>query len=315
MDLGSPVNIMISKHDEKAFVTRQKLIKVLPQSMAAELGIKLSTLFSLLVKMSVGASQRSRANFNRNQPQSQVPSIPARAIATELSAHTVKMLEWEPPISNKRVATKYPGLRFSFFICGIQMCSQLIMDETKSPFHLMLQHLLAKDGVKALEKILYGGAKAATGIELDEILAQPKLPEGCAEFIAEWLALIEKMVDTARVMESRYSLPSKYDPDQCHVPFRPGRYLASVHQLAFKAVNHLWGKSSLKGYSPKVNSPKLLESLLAVLRHVIKSEEFVRKQTEKENKEDEDQSKNKGLNYSCSRHIIYLMSYLYIFIC
>ena len=46
--------------------------------------------------------------------------------------------------------------------------------------------------------------------------------------MAQWLALIEKMVDTNRVTESRYALPSKYDPDQGHVPFRPGRYLASV---------------------------------------------------------------------------------------
>merc|ERR1711990_361189 len=43
-----------------------------------------------------------------------------------------------------------------------------------------------------------------------------------------------------------------------------------------------------------MGSPKLLESLLAVLRHVIKSEEFVRKQTEKENKEDEDEQSKRG---------------------
>merc|ERR1711990_229134 len=166
--------------------------------------------------------------------------------------------------------------------------------DTKSPFHLMLQHFLSKDGIKALETILYEGTKQATGFELSEILTKDELPEGCAEFMAQWLALIEKMVDTNRVTESRYALPSKYDPDQGHVPFRPGRYLACVHQLAFKAVNCIWGKSSLKGYAPKVNSPKLLETLLAVLRHVIKSEEFVRQQTEKENKEQEEDKPKRG---------------------
>ena len=62
-------------------------------------------------------------------------------------------------------------------------------------------------------------------------------------------------------------------------------------QMPVKAINVMWGKSSLKGNAPKVNSPKLLETLLTVLRHVIKSEEFVRKQNDKENKEDEDQPK------------------------
>ena len=129
---------------------------------------------------------------------------------------------------------------------------------------------------------------------MEEVLNRETLPDGVAEFIAEWLTLVEKMVDTNRVMDSKYSLPAKYDPDQCHVPFRPGRYLARVHQMAFKAINIMWGKSSLKGYAPKPNAPKLLETLLAVLRHVIKSEEFVRKQNDKENKEDEDHPKNTG---------------------
>ena len=131
-------------------------------------------------------------------------------------------------------------------------------------------------------------------------MKKDSLPEGVAEFIAEWLNLVEKMVDTGRVMDSKYSLPAKYDPDQCHVPFRPGRYLARVHQMAFKAINEMWGKSSLKANAPKVNSPKLLETLLAVLRHVIKSEEFVRKQNDKENKEDEDHPKNMGLLLVCN---------------
>ena len=48
-------------------------------------------------------------------------------------------------------------MRLVFFICGNQMCMQLIMDESKSLFHLMLQHFLVKDGLTALENILYQG--------------------------------------------------------------------------------------------------------------------------------------------------------------
>ena len=67
------------------------------------------------------------------------------------------MLESEPPRANRVLSQSHPKMRFAFFICGIQMCTQLIMDESKSLFHLMLQHFLAKDGVTALESILYQG--------------------------------------------------------------------------------------------------------------------------------------------------------------
>ena len=64
MEIGSPAEQ--AKQDEKSNALRRKLIKVLPQSIAAELGQKLSNLYSLLVKMSVGTSQRSRqSGFNR----------------------------------------------------------------------------------------------------------------------------------------------------------------------------------------------------------------------------------------------------------
>ena len=112
MDIGSPSSAADGQSgtdgakqmmDEKSLQTRQKLIKTLPQAIADDLGNKLSNLFSLLVKMSVGASHRNRpGGFNRNQSSSQVPSENARAIANELSEHTVKMLKWEPPISKDR---------------------------------------------------------------------------------------------------------------------------------------------------------------------------------------------------------------------
>jgi hypothetical protein len=101
--------------------------------------------------------------------------------------------------------------------------------------------------------------------------------------IFQWLFLIEKLIDTSRILESRYSLPAKFDAEQGHVPFRPGRYLVTIHHLAFKAIKKMWGKNALKGYTPKPNSPKLLETLLAVLRHIIKSESIIQKQVEKGN--------------------------------
>ena len=162
------------------------------------------------------------------------------------------------------------------------------MDDMRAPYHLMLQHLLAQGGESVLENALYDGVRRATGLDLDEILCGDQLPPGCAEYLAEWLFLIERLVDTSRILDSRYALPTKYEPDQHHVPFRSGRYLVTVHHIAFRAVKKLWGKNALKGYTPKPNAPKLLETLLAVLRHIIKSEEHIQKQVDKENREDED---------------------------
>ena len=139
-----------------------------------------------------------------------------------------------------------------------------------------------------LENTLYQGVKISTGKDLDEILKVDELPTGCAEYLAEWLFLIEKLIDTSRILENRYALPGKYEAEHLHVPFFPGRYLVTLHQIAFRAVKKLWGKKALKGYTPKQNSPKLLETLLAVLRHIINSEDQIKAQTEKENKDDDE---------------------------
>lgn len=294
MEIGSPENSNSalvapsalsnkSELNEKILAAKQRLIKMIPHEIATQLGAKLSTLFALFVKMSVGGSVRPRqSGFSRNNI-THVPTESARSIADMLARHINDTLMWEPPL--KSPTSRF---RFSFFTCAVQLSSQLLMDDVRSPYHLMLQHLLSQRGEKVLESSLYDGVKAATGKDLDEILAEDELPPGCAEYLAEWLFLIEKLIDTSRILESRYGLPVKYDPDQYHVPFRPGRYLVTIHQIAFTAVKKLWGKNALKGYTPKPNSPKLLETLLAVLRHIIKSEEQIQKQVDKENKEDDD---------------------------
>ena len=94
--------------------------------------------------------------------------------------HIKETLKWDLPISapNSR-------FRFSFFTSAVQLCSQLLMDDARSPYHLMLQHLISQDGAKALESALYDGVKTATGNSLEEILAEEKLPPGCAEYLAE----------------------------------------------------------------------------------------------------------------------------------
>ena len=284
MEIGSPENSNAkSETSEKVLAAKQRMIKMIPHEIATQLGAKLSTLFALFVKMSVGGSVRPRqSGFSRNN-LTQTPSESARALADMLAKHINDTLLWTPPLESPT-----SRFRFSFFTCAVQLSSQLLMDDVRSPYHLMLQHLLSQKGEQILEKALYEGVKAATGKDLDEILCQDELPPGCAEYLAEWLFLMEKLIDTSRILESRYGLPAKYDPDNYHVPFRPGRYLVTVHQIAFSAVKKLWGKNALKGYKPKPNAPKLLETLLAVLRHIIKSEEQIQKQVDKENKEDDE---------------------------
>ena len=147
MEIGSPENsnrtIPITVGIEKQMEMKQKMIKMVPHEIATQLGAKLSTLFALFVKMAVGGSVRPRQHgFNAaRNPQMTTPLEPAREIAKTMTKHVAATLRWKPPLDAPN--TKF---RFSFLTCAVQLGAQLLMDDSRAPYHLMLQHLLAANG-------------------------------------------------------------------------------------------------------------------------------------------------------------------------
>ena len=122
MEIGSPTEhsasgpVNQSQTSEKRVAAKQRMIKAIPHEVAMQLGAKLSHLFALFVKMSVGGPPRGRqGGFSRNNSP-QMPSKYSRAIASALAVHLADTLKWESPLP-----APSPRFRFSFLTCAVQL--------------------------------------------------------------------------------------------------------------------------------------------------------------------------------------------------
>ena len=131
----------------------RKMIRDVPYQAAQDLGVKLSTLFQLLVKFATAPMRNNRRN-----PAKVPPSVPARIIAAELTKHIMDTLVWKPPIQVS--STKF---RLFFGRSATQLLTALLLDECKVPYMLMLQHLDVVDGLRKIEDALYSSIEDAAG--------------------------------------------------------------------------------------------------------------------------------------------------------
>ena len=269
----------------------RKMIKDVPYEAAQNLGVKLSTLFQLLVKFATAP-----ARSNRRNPNKIPPSTSARMIASELIKHITDTLVWKPPIQVS--STKF---RLFFGRSATQLLSALLLDECKVPYMLMLQHLDCVDGLRKMESALYSSIEDAAGESLESLLEKETLPRGVGEHLSEWLTLIEKLVDTRKYDQkptdrTYVDMPENYAP--YHVPFKRASFLAHAHTIAFRAIKLLWGKKCLTTFGTKKESSRLLENILTVLRHIIKSEDFIDEAltVERESSEINASNRNKSIH-------------------
>lgn len=237
-------------------------------SGSSRLGRALAELFALLVKLCVGSPLRQRRGQQIPTAPSP-PSAPARAVASALTKLLASGLSWEPPPTSP-----VPRFRLTFFICSVGFTAPMLFDEKKYPYHLMLMKFISSGGQKAFFDTFYWALSCGNTVAPEDGLEHPDLPDGTGEFLDSWLLLLEKMVNPKTVLESPHTLPAK--PTGNFKPFDPMKYLARTHKLAFLAVMKLWGKKPLKMYGPRMT-----ESVLSILCHILKGEKMVAEKTEK----------------------------------
>ena len=157
----------------------------------------------------------------------------------------------------------------------------MLFDEKKYPFHLMLMKFMHSGGQKAFFDTFYWAINNSTSNALESSIEGNDLPEGTGEFLDSWLMLLEKMVNPKAVLDSPHTMPNK--PLRGFKPFDSMKYLIRTHRLAFEALMKLWGRKPLKGYGPRMS-----ESILLILCHILKGEKLIAERMEKENKEKSD---------------------------
>ena len=274
------------------YVSYSKLLRPLFNS-SSKLGRSLCEMFGLLVKLSAGSWKTT--NTRRNliphsmHSSSTTPTQSAISVATAIAdisiagfsnqrfesstepradeATTPKTSASLNMFDNPSVANLHPKFRLTFYICSVGFTSSILFDEQKRPYHLMLQRFDQLGGLKSLFDAFYWSlsllqSQASSGADETPQANQDrdKLHDGTLEFIESWLTLIQKLVNTKNMLETRHSLnpntpnqPSYYNNaalakltgDVKKVcSFDPIKFLFKVHKESFQALMCLWDNKS-----------------------------------------------------------------------
>ncbi|XP_020278772.1 E3 ubiquitin-protein ligase HUWE1 isoform X2 [Pseudomyrmex gracilis] len=239
---------------------------------SSRLGRALSELFGLLVKLCMGSPVRQR----RGQQMPLTPTVPsqaARSVATALNCLLTRGLSWD-----KLPPSPIPKFKLTFLICSVGFTSPMLFDEKRFPYHLMLQKFVKLNGQNAFFSTFHWALSGGGQFPLSEGLEHPNLPDGTGEFLDAWLMLLEKMVNPKAILDSPHVISTKCTGIyKVYETFDPIKYLVDIHKKAFEAVMLLWGKKPLKNYGSRMT-----ESILSILRHILRGEKIIKERLEKE---------------------------------
>jgi hypothetical protein len=166
----------------------------------------------------------------------------------------------------------------------------VLFDENKKPYHLMLQRFDQLGGLRALFDAFHWSLSLLTDTSSEASannngMDRDKLQEGTLEFIEAWLQLVQKLVNTRHMLETRHSLNQNsaaaassglghIKNDAAAVAeikrvcaFDPVRFLFKVHKEAFEALMCLWSDDS-KSFIIRENYA-LSETVLNILCQIL----------------------------------------------
>jgi len=215
---------------------------------------------SAIADISINGFSQQRFSFNDtgNSSNNSQPNIQAADLKQKISP---------------TAETLHPKFRLTFYICSIGFASSILFDEQKRPYHLMLQRFDQSGGLKSLFDAFHwslsllnnsSASEAASAASADDSTSgqqqqqqqqttqdRDKLQEGTLEFIEAWLNLIQKLVNTKNMLETRHSLSptapsSSYagPADKKACSFDPIKFLFKVHKESFQALMCLWDNKS-----------------------------------------------------------------------
>ncbi|XP_012277229.1 E3 ubiquitin-protein ligase HUWE1 isoform X2 [Orussus abietinus] len=239
---------------------------------SSRLGRALAELFGLLVKLCMGSPIRQRRGHQLHAPPT-LPSQAARSVATALNCLLTRGLSWD-----KLPPSPIPKFKLTFLICSVGFTSPMLFDEKRHPYHLMLEKFVKLGGQNAFFATFRWALSGGGQFPLSEGLEHPNLPDGTGEFLDAWLMLLEKMVNPKAILDSPHVVPSKcIGICKVYEIFDPIKYLTDIHKKAFEAVMLMWGKKPLKNYGARMT-----ESILSILRHILRGEKIIKERLEKE---------------------------------
>jgi E3 ubiquitin-protein ligase HUWE1 len=205
-----------------------------------------------------------------------------------------------------------PKFRLTFYICSIGFTSSILFDEQKRPYHLMIQRFDQLGGLKALFDAFYWSltllntqstttttSSEQTSGDYQQMLVnqdRDRLQEGTLEFIEAWLSLIQKLVNTKNMLETRYALQPTNSLYQSVVignndvrkicQFDPIKFLFKIHKQSFEALLSLWDNKSFiirENYS-------LSETILNILCQILVGDSQLQKKLVEQQQQQQNQA-------------------------
>ncbi|CAF0785839.1 unnamed protein product [Brachionus calyciflorus] len=239
--------------ETKLPVSYGKLLRPL-FNCSSKLGRSLCEMFGLMVKLSAGSwkSTNARRNMISNLNPNTTPSENAINVATSLAEISISGFSTsrfqEEKSETFDLNSLHPKFRLTFYICSTGFTSSILFDEQKRPYHLMIQRFDQLGGLKALFDVFYWAVSLLTENKSED---KDRLQEGTLEFIEAWLQLIQKLVNTKNMLETRYSLSQasttlfSTNPEIKKVcSFDPIKFLFKIQKEAFQALMCLWDNKS-----------------------------------------------------------------------
>ena len=202
-------------------------LRLLKHLLAASsrLGRSLAEFFSLLVRLAVGSGQRQRRPQHMVTPA--MPTIPGKLIASQLAKLLTRGLSWKDPEK-----CPLPRLNLTFYICSLGFVHPMLFDDRKNPYHLMLQHLVASGGLRALydrfQWVVSRETPKPSSSNPDE---HSTLPQGSEEFVNAWLSLMERLVNPKLIMDSQHTLPAPAEGAANRNGFEPRKFLMNTQKV------------------------------------------------------------------------------------
>ena len=203
-------------------------VRLLKHLLAASsrLGRSLAEFFSLLVRLAVGSGQRQRRPQHMVTPA--MPTIPGKLIASQLAKLLTHGLSWKDPEE-----CELPRINLTFYICSLGFVHPMLFDDRKNPYHLMLQQLVASDGLRVLyDRFQWVVSRKTTKPASPNPDEQSTLPEGSEEFVNAWLSLMDRLVNPTLIMESPHTLPAPTEGAASRNGFEPPKFLMSTQKVS-----------------------------------------------------------------------------------
>jgi len=322
-------------------VSYSKLLRPL-FNCSSKLGRSLCELFGLLVKLSAGSpwknanARRNMIHHMHNNSNNLAPSQAAINVASAIadisisgfSQQRFSFTDLNSKLLNNATSPKqqeslHPKFRLTFYICSIGFASSILFDEQKRPYHLMLQRFDQSGGLKSLFDAFHWSLSllnnnssnsntsttttTTTTTSSDEQQDRDKLQEGTLEFIEAWLNLIQKLVNTKNMLETRHSLGPAANTTYTNPPasgvdikkvcsFDPIKFLFKVHKESFQALMCLWDNKSFiirENYS-------LSETVLNILCQILVGDSQLQKKLAEQQTQQQQQTSLASSNLASS---------------